>query len=90
LFYDSTKQAYVLLLNQIALSFLGLLKIPPNGATAFYLFGDAVSSSSALGWYAIYNNEPKKTSPALSEAETDQAQSEPVTSAAANQPRSLA
>jgi hypothetical protein len=65
LFFDATHQAYVLVLNELALSFLGLLKIPPNGATAFYLFGDASGTASALGWYAIYNNEPKTGTPRL-------------------------
>ncbi|HEX6371221.1 MAG TPA: hypothetical protein VF006_20040 [Longimicrobium sp.] len=62
LLYDNTAKSYLLLLNELALSFLGLLKLPPNGATAFYLFGDPSggqgSSQSGLGWYAIYNNEP--------------------------------
>lgn len=52
---------YMFVLNEIALKFLGLLKVPPSGATAFYLFGDAQGSAaqSGLGWYAAYNNEPK-------------------------------
>jgi hypothetical protein len=58
--YNSTNQSYILMLTEIALSLLGLLKIPPNGATSFFLFGnpDGASSADGLGWYALYNNEP--------------------------------
>lgn len=51
------RYGFLLVLNEIAMVFLGLLKIPPNGATSFYLFGDP-AGADALGWYAIYNNEP--------------------------------
>ncbi|MEO9527787.1 hypothetical protein [Roseibium sp.] len=54
---------FMLLLNEIAIKFMGLLKLPPNGSTAFYLFGDAdpgAKDKTGLGWYAAYNNEPKK------------------------------
>jgi hypothetical protein len=66
LFYNGNAdtQSFVLLLNQIALKFFGLLKIPPNGATAFFLFGNRKAESpTGLGWYAIYNQEvtPPKT-----------------------------
>ncbi len=58
LYYNEGQQSYLLLLNEIALKFLGLLKIPPNGATAFFLFGGPqVSSPTGLGWYAIYNQD---------------------------------
>lgn len=58
LYYNEGKKSYLLLLNEIALKFLGLLKIPPNGATAFFLFGGPkVSSPTGLGWYAIYNQD---------------------------------
>lgn len=53
---------FMLLLNEIAIKFMGLLKLPPSGSTAFYLFGDADPGSdgkTGLGWYAAYNNEPK-------------------------------
>ena len=50
----------MLLLTEIALQFLGLLKLPPNGATRFYLFGNPKSSGkpSGLGWYAMYQQNP--------------------------------
>jgi hypothetical protein len=54
---------FMLVLSEIALKFLGLLKIPPNGATAFYLFGnpEARGAAGKLGWYAVYNqDDPKK------------------------------
>ncbi|UCZ75914.1 hypothetical protein LHK94_02540 [Dickeya zeae] len=62
---DSAGKQFMLVLNEIAIKFLGVLKIPPNGSTAFYLFGDADSTTSVaapktgLAWYAVYNNEPK-------------------------------
>jgi hypothetical protein len=50
---------FLLTLSDIALKFLGLLKLPPNGSTAFYLFGNpnADGHASRLGWYAIYNQD---------------------------------
>jgi hypothetical protein len=61
LFYNDTQKSFLLLLNEIALKFLGLLKVPPSGATAFFLFGNPkADSSTGLGWYAIYNQEQKK------------------------------
>jgi hypothetical protein len=55
---DGTSSAFLLMLNEIAISFLGLLKFPPNGATSFYLFGDPAGTGqqSSLGWYASYVN----------------------------------
>jgi hypothetical protein len=52
--------AFVLKLTDIALRFLGLLKIPPSGSTLFYLFGNpaGTGSPSGLGWYAMYWNYP--------------------------------
>lgn len=52
----STDKVFMLLFTEIALKFLGLLKIPPNGNTLFYLFGNpqAEGKASALGWYAMY------------------------------------
>ena len=63
LVYDGTKGEYVLLLDEIALTFLGLLKIPPNGSTSFYLFGEGPGSTAGLGWYAVYSNEPAAPTP---------------------------
>ncbi len=53
---DGNQQTFLLMLDEIALSFLGLLKFPPNGATSFYLFGHPPSTQqqTALGWYARY------------------------------------
>ncbi len=56
--FDPKPGAYLLMLDQIALAFLGLLKLPPSGATSFYLFGDPSGGQSGLAWYAIYANEP--------------------------------
>ncbi len=64
LFYNAAQNSFLLLLNEIALKFLGLLKVPPNGATAFFLFGNPkADSSTGLGWYAIYNQEQSKAPP---------------------------
>jgi hypothetical protein len=59
--YDQKKNAFLLMMTEIALKVFGLLKLPPNGSTLFYLFGnpDAAGKASGLGWYAMYNNEPK-------------------------------
>lgn len=59
---DKTPAAFVLMLTEIALKFLGLLKIPPSGSTSFYLFGnpDPGAGPSGLGWYAQFDNEPPK------------------------------
>lgn len=52
---DGTAKTFLLMLDEIALTFLGLLKFPPNGATSFYLFGHPPSTEQqALGWYARY------------------------------------
>ncbi|HEV7881029.1 hypothetical protein [Bradyrhizobium sp.] len=58
----TTTRYWVLWLSDIALKFLGLLKIPPNGAISFACFGnpDANGVPSALGWYAVYNQDKKK------------------------------
>jgi len=55
------KPAFLLMLTEIALKFLGMLKIPPNGTSLFYLFGNPQTGGkpSGLGWYAMYNKEPK-------------------------------
>lgn len=61
LFYNAEQQSFLLLLNEIALKLLGLLKIPPNGATAFFLFGNPqATASTGLGWYAVYNQDQPK------------------------------
>ena len=54
--------SFLLMFTEIALTFLGLLKIPPTGSTVFYLFGNpnASGKASGLGWYAMY----KKAVPA--------------------------
>jgi hypothetical protein len=63
LYYNKDQKSYLLLLNEIALKFLGLLKIPPNGSTAFFLFGGpGVTSPTGLGWYAVYNQDQPKPS----------------------------
>ncbi|AYZ65789.1 hypothetical protein EGY31_21245 [Burkholderia multivorans] len=57
------KTGFLLLLTDIALKFLGLLKIPPNGSTAFYLFGNdkpGGTDNDGVGWYAIYNQDQPK------------------------------
>jgi hypothetical protein len=66
--YDSTNKAYVLMLTEIALSLLGMLKIPPNGAISFFLFGNPQGANTAdgLGWYALYDNEPANGAKTLS------------------------
>jgi hypothetical protein len=59
--YDakSDHPAFLMMFTEIALQFLGLLKIPPNGSTLFYLFGNpqANGKASGLGWYAMYNQD---------------------------------
>ncbi|MDH0343149.1 hypothetical protein [Chromobacterium haemolyticum] len=58
LLYNAEQKGYLLLLNEIALKFLGLLRIPPNGATSFFLFGNPdAETPTGLGWYAIYNQD---------------------------------
>jgi hypothetical protein len=55
------KGGFLLVLNEIALKLLGLLKIPPNGNTAFLLFGDPdAANSTGLGWFAVYKQDQKK------------------------------
>ncbi len=58
------RKQYMFVLNEIAIKFLGLAKIPPSGATSFYLFSEPDEDShgndktTGLAWYAVYNNEP--------------------------------
>jgi hypothetical protein len=53
---------WVLSLNDIALKFLGLLKIPPNGSAGFTCFGgvDDAGVPRGVGWYAVYNQDKPK------------------------------
>lgn len=75
--YIEGQQAYMMMLYDIALKFLGLIQIPPlNGRTSFYLFGGpkgAASQVSELGWYAVYNVAPttpdKKTETLIAQGE---------------------
>lgn len=57
--YSASQSSFLLMFTEIALQFLGLLKIPPNGSTLFYLFGnpDAGGKASGLGWYAMYRKK---------------------------------
>ncbi|HTW83304.1 MAG TPA: hypothetical protein VMD91_04430 [Candidatus Sulfotelmatobacter sp.] len=60
LYYNKEKASFLLLLSELALKFLSLLKIPPNGSSSFFLFGDrTVKDTSGLGWLAVYNQEPQ-------------------------------
>jgi len=54
---DESK-VFMLLFTDIALKFLGMLRLPPNGNTLFYLFGDpkTTDDKGSLGWYAMYSN----------------------------------
>lgn len=58
----SQKRRFMLLLTDIAIKFLGLMKIPPNGASMFYLFGnpEAGGEASGLGWFAMYKKFNQK------------------------------
>jgi hypothetical protein len=60
--FSDKESSFLLMFTDIALKFLGLLKIPPNGSTLFYLFGNPQSEgkASGLGWYAMYNKDEKK------------------------------
>lgn len=53
---ESASSSFLLSMTDIALKFLGLLQIPPNGASSFYLFGNPSNQAgpSGLGWYAVY------------------------------------
>ncbi len=65
--YIEAQASFLLLFTEIALKFLGLLKIPPNGNTLFYLFGNpqAGGKASGLGWYALYTQQEKKQQQAV-------------------------
>jgi hypothetical protein len=55
---DNPTAAYLLMMNSIALKFLGL-KFPPNGNINFYLFGDPAADAQpgSLGWYLAYKKD---------------------------------
>ncbi len=57
--YVKEQNSFLLLLSDIALKFLGIKKLPPNGSIAFYLFGnpDPDKNDGELGWYAAYNQK---------------------------------
>jgi len=55
----NSPQGFILKLDDISLKFFGLLKIPPGGSTAFYLFGNPAGGNKNIGWYAAYNKEPQ-------------------------------
>jgi len=61
--FDRNSNSFLLMLTEIALRFLGLLKIPPSGSSTFFLFGNPQSKGkpSGLGWYAMYNKLKPKT-----------------------------
>jgi len=62
LMYIDKQKSFLLLFTEIALKFLGLLKIPPSGSLLFYLFGNprAGGKASGLGWYAMYAKESRE------------------------------
>jgi hypothetical protein len=55
--------AYLLKLNKIVMDVFGK-KLPPNGNTEFFLFGDPGTNggpvSGSLGWYASYQKDKKQ------------------------------
>lgn len=55
--YVEDQKSYLMTLSKIALTFLGILKLPPGGNTNFLLFGNPNEGATAksLGWYAAYN-----------------------------------
>jgi hypothetical protein len=59
---DAGKGGFLLMMTDIALKAFGVLKLPPNGSTLFYLFGNPQSDGkpSGLGWYAMYRTDAAK------------------------------
>ncbi len=55
LFYSNDEKSFLMKLNDIALKFLGLLKLPPGSTTSFFLYGDPQGKKEGLGWFAAYN-----------------------------------
>jgi len=53
----SSDTAFTLCLGNIALSFLGIAKLPSSASIDMYLFGDPGGAGS-LGWYAAYVETP--------------------------------
>jgi hypothetical protein len=68
--FDRRTNSFLLMLTEIALRFLGLLKIPPSGSSTFFLFGNPSGDGkpSGLGWYAMYNRLTPKPPAAASDA----------------------
>ncbi|WP_110032805.1 hypothetical protein [Hoeflea marina] len=67
---DEQPGGFLLLINQIALKFFGLLKVPSSGNTAFFLFGDPrAGESTGLGWFAVYNKAKEEAKKAAAKAE---------------------
>ena len=58
---EGKRESFLLTLTEIALKLLGIAKLPPGGATSFYLFGnsDPGARGCGLGWYAMYNRTKK-------------------------------
>jgi hypothetical protein len=65
--FDRRTNSFLLMLTEIALRFLGLLKIPPSGSSTFFLFGNPAGDGkpSGLGWYAMFNRLTPKSPAAL-------------------------
>lgn len=53
----SSDTAFTLCLGNIALSFLGISKLPSSDSIDMYLFGD-LGGAGSLGWYAAYVETP--------------------------------
>jgi hypothetical protein len=58
---EGGRESFLLTLTEIALKLLGIAKLPPGGATSFYLFGnsDPGARGCGLGWYAMYKKDVK-------------------------------
>ncbi|OIN45259.1 hypothetical protein BLL37_31175 [Pseudomonas azotoformans] len=50
--------SFTLRLNNVGLTFLGIVKLPPGATINFFLFGDPAGTGS-LGWYAAYVEDRK-------------------------------
>jgi hypothetical protein len=63
--FDRSSNSFLLMLTEIALRFMGLLKIPPSGSSTFFLFGNPKNEGkpSGLGWYAMFNQLKPKPPP---------------------------